>query len=255
MAFTCRFKAVVSNCITTKNDKLPDFEVSCPENPLHILKQYHLRRAIRSPTLSILSPLTCKFSPAQQSDKLSSCQEKQATISLYKAIPTTDQAHGSWRPITKLQLTSLATEQTIWWTAKERGVSFIPGSCHGYITPWCPWGLTKTALDDILGWQIMSMYILPHWPISKHNKNTVVTGKLNLRRSGFMLLQWMVFAAKWSGCSAAKCWQKNAFPSSIVNTEGFTVFPSVNTSAYSTISGWHHLCFNMLDKLPWFLSD
>lgn len=61
---------------------------------LHILKQYHLRCAIKSPTLSIVFPHSCKFSPAQQSDKLSLCQEKQATISLYKAIPTTDQATG-----------------------------------------------------------------------------------------------------------------------------------------------------------------
>lgn len=33
LAFPCGFKAVVSDCITTQNDKLPDFEVSCPENP------------------------------------------------------------------------------------------------------------------------------------------------------------------------------------------------------------------------------
>lgn len=151
LAFPCGFKAVVSDCITTQNDKLPDFEVSCPENPAPHLETISFAACDQKSYTFHTFPPRCKFSPAQQSDKLSSCQEKRATISFYKAVPTTDQAHGSWRPITKLQLTSLATEQTIWWTAKERGVSFIPGSHHGYITPWCSWGLTKTALDDILG--------------------------------------------------------------------------------------------------------
>ncbi len=70
---------------------------------------------------------------------------------------------------------------------KERGVSFIQGSWHGYIIPWCFWGLTKTALDDILGWQMMNMYTLPHSPISKHNKNTLVTGKSSLRKASYLV--------------------------------------------------------------------
>lgn len=46
---------------------------------------------------------------------------------------------------------------------KDGGVLFIRGYWWGYITPWCPWGLTKTSLDDIAGWQMMSpscMYYL-----------------------------------------------------------------------------------------------
>lgn len=86
--------------------------------PLHILKQYHVRSALKRPTLSILFPHYCTFSPAQQSDKLSLCQEKQATISFYKTIPATDQAVVPGNRSQNYS-TSLATEQSSWLTTKR----------------------------------------------------------------------------------------------------------------------------------------
>ena len=137
---------------------------------LHILKQYHFAACHHTrPTLSILSPFTvASFPPAHQSDKLSLCQE--ATIPLYKARTNRRLGHSSWQPITKLHLTSLATQQTIWWTAKRRGVSFVAGAWRGYITPWCSRAYRKNIGGSSGRANNKHVCILPHWPISKHNK-------------------------------------------------------------------------------------
>lgn len=75
----------------------------------------------KSYTFHTFPPQVAKFPLSEQSDKLSLCQEKLATISLYIAIPTADRATA----FRKIQFTSLATEQTIWWAAKRaRGVIY-----------------------------------------------------------------------------------------------------------------------------------
>ncbi len=56
---------------------------------------------------------------------------------------------------------------------KERGVSFIQGSWHGYIIPWCFWGLslqlreTLPFSSSLDGW---SWY--PVRPVTRHSKSS-----------------------------------------------------------------------------------
>lgn len=72
----------------------------------------------------------------------------QAAISPDDAAPTAEgKGHDSWQPITKLQLTSLAGEQTIWLTAcRAKGVIY-----PAYITASSPRRLRQTDLDDTAG--------------------------------------------------------------------------------------------------------
>lgn len=88
---------------------------------LHILKQYHLRCAIKSPTLSILSPHICNFSPCSTVRKAFFMSGKASYHCFLQSHTNHRAGRSSWQPITKLQLTSLATEQTVWWTAKREG--------------------------------------------------------------------------------------------------------------------------------------
>lgn len=94
--------------------------------PFHILKQYLPWLAIKRPTLSILSFSSCKFSSAQQSNKLffMSGKSKLPFFFFLKGSTNHRLGHGSWQPFTKLQSTSLATEQTIWWTTNEKGAIY-----------------------------------------------------------------------------------------------------------------------------------
>lgn len=112
---------------------------------LHILKQYHLRRAIKRPTLSILFPSLLQiFPPLNSQDKLSLCQEKASYHFFLQNHTNHRLGHSSWQPITKLQLTSLATEQTIWWTTKREGCRLSQGSWRGYkLYQDAPEGLPK----------------------------------------------------------------------------------------------------------------
>lgn len=117
--FQSEFKA------TTQNDKVP--EVSSQTTLLNILKQYHLWPAIKRPTLSILFLHSCKFSPAQQRDKRSLCQEKQATIFLQR--PHRPQTRPqSLATNHKLRVDFLGDGSNHPVNHKERGVSFIPAS-------------------------------------------------------------------------------------------------------------------------------
>lgn len=135
LAFRCSIKAVVSDCITTQNDKLPDSQVSCPENPAPHLETILLVVCHqKSYTFHTSLPSQLQFflySTVRQAFFMSG----KASHHFYLQSYTNHRpGHGSWQPITKLQLTSLATEQTIWWTAK-REVSSIPVSWQGYNIP------------------------------------------------------------------------------------------------------------------------
>lgn len=130
---------------------------SFQRTPLHILKWYHLRRAIKSTTLSILFLHSCTFSPRWGVRQAFFMSEKASYHFFLQSRTDHRLGHTSWQPITKLHWTSLATEQTIWWTATGEGVGY-PKILAWIYEPWCFWGLTKTAFNDTLGWQIMSMY-------------------------------------------------------------------------------------------------
>lgn len=114
LAFPCSLKAVDRDCITTQNDKLPDFKVSCPENP--------------APHLEMILFVVCHQKyytfhtfPSQMHFPLCSTVRQaffmsgKASYHFFLQNYTNHRlVHSSWQPITKLQLTSLATEQTIW---------------------------------------------------------------------------------------------------------------------------------------------
>lgn len=153
--------------VSTQNDKMPD---SSPKTPVQHLE-----------TISFVvchqkSYTFHTFSSQLQNFPMLNSQTSFLYVSKPPFLST-----NQYQPQTRPQ--SLATNHKITVdfpgnrtnylvNHKERGVSFIPGTWYGYIIPWCSWGLTKTSLDDKLGWQIMSMYVLPHWPVSKHNQNT-----------------------------------------------------------------------------------
>lgn len=163
--------------LTTQNDKVPDFEVSSPKNPAQHLETIsfavcHQKSYTFHTFPSQLQIFPC--SPVRQAFFMSG----KASHHFFLHEPYQPQTRPQFLATNhKITVDFLGNRTNYLVNRKERGVSFIPGSGYGYIIPRCSWGLTKTSLDDIPGWQIMSMYVLPHWPISKHNKNTLVTGK------------------------------------------------------------------------------
>lgn len=141
LALLCSFKAVVSDCITTLNDKVPDFEVSwepcstswsniicgMPSNVLHF--PYF--------------PLTVANFPLLNSQTSFLYVRKSKLPFLSKNHTNHRLGHSCWQPITKLQLTSLATEQTIWWTTKREGCRLSQGPGMDILYHDAPEGLPK----------------------------------------------------------------------------------------------------------------
>lgn len=135
--------------------------------PLHILKRYCLRPAIKRPTLSILFLHSCKNFPCSAARQAALYVRKSKPPLLYKDRADHRQGHGPWQPITSFQLTSLATDQTIRsTTGRERGVIYP----SVMIAPQRFCGLTKTYLDHLAGVQTVSTNIFPRRSVSKHHK-------------------------------------------------------------------------------------
>lgn len=125
ICYSCLSKVVCDYITERKGAKFLGFLHQNNKKKLYILKQYLVWFAIKSPTLSILSFSSCKFSSALQSNKLFFMSgKKQATIFFLQSYTNHRLGHSSWQPFTKLQSTSLATEQTIWWTTNKKGAIY-----------------------------------------------------------------------------------------------------------------------------------
>lgn len=156
-----------SEIISTQNDKVPD---SSPKYPAQRLETISFVVCHQKSYTFHTCKMVAKISPNSQTSFLYVRNSKRPFLS-------TNQYQPQSRPQSlatnhKITVDSPGNRKNYLVNHKERGVSFIPGSWYGYIIPWSSWGLPKTSLDDKLGWQIMSMYVLPHWPVSKHNQNT-----------------------------------------------------------------------------------
>ena len=148
LALTCSFKAVVHDCITTKKWQSARFWSFLSMLPCST-SWNNIICGVPSKVLHFpYFPLTvANFPPARQSDKRSLCQEKQATISLYKAVPTTGQAavlgnqsqNYSWLPWQQNKLSG--------GPQRERGVVY-PG-----ILAWiCYTMMLLRAYQNSFGW-------------------------------------------------------------------------------------------------------
>lgn len=95
---------------------------------LHILKRYNLRRAIiTSPTLSIVFPSQLQIFPCSSVRQAFFMSGKAGYHFSLQSHTNRRLGHSAWQPITKSHLTSLATEQTVWWTAKGEGCRLSRG--------------------------------------------------------------------------------------------------------------------------------
>lgn len=127
LAFPCSIKAVVSDCITTRHDKVPDFEVSCPENPAPHLEMISFAVCHQKSYTFHTFPSQLHFFPFSTVRHAFFMSGKPSYHFFLQSHSNHRLGHSSWQSIPKLQLTSLATEQTILWTAKREGCRLSPG--------------------------------------------------------------------------------------------------------------------------------
>lgn len=123
---------------------------------------------------------------------------------------------------------------------EDGGVLFIRGYWWGYITPWCPWGLTKTSLDDIAGFQMMSPSCV-RW-LTDQYVNTIKT-PYSLENQGgkLLLVTTAAFARQYQLLSnLAECWQGSNFLHQLL-TQRVSLCSAASTlhcrRAYGKISG------------------
>lgn len=102
LVFQCSFRAVVSDCITTQNDKVPDFEVSCPENPAPHLETISFAvRHQKSYTFHSF-PSQLQIFPRSTVRQAFFMSGKASYHFSLQSHTNHRPGHRSWQPITKL---------------------------------------------------------------------------------------------------------------------------------------------------------
>lgn len=129
--------------MTTQNDKVPDFEVSCPENPAPHLETISFAVCHQKSYTFHTFPSQLHIFPCSTVRQAFFMSGKASYHFSLQSHSNHRPGHSSWQPITKLQLTSLATEQTIWWAAKREGCRLSQDPVMDILHHDAPEGLPK----------------------------------------------------------------------------------------------------------------